>query len=65
MKTQNKTSKITSVNVRIDDDLKERIAAVAAYRDITMSQLVREWFDTCIVEEEEIIRRVKEQLGEE
>ena len=37
MKTQTKTSKITSVNVRIDDDLKERIAAVAAYRDITMS----------------------------
>ena len=31
MKTKNKTAKITSINVRIDDELKERIAALAAY----------------------------------
>lgn len=65
MKTQNKTAKITSVNVRIDDELKERIAAIAAYRDITMSQLVREWLNYCIEDEEDMIEQAKRHLSED
>lgn len=64
MKTKNKTAKITSLNVRIDDELKERIAAIASYRDITMSQLAREWFDYCVKEDEAIMEQVKKELGE-
>ena len=57
-------AKITSINVRIDDALKERIAAVAEYRDITISDLVREWYEQCLEEEERIIEQVKKELGE-
>lgn len=64
MKTKNKTAKITTLNVRIDDELKERIAAIAAYRDITMSQLAREWFNDCVELEEKVINQVKKELGE-
>jgi antitoxin component of RelBE/YafQ-DinJ toxin-antitoxin module len=39
---------ITSINVRVDDDTKNRIAAIAAYREITISDLVREWYADCL-----------------
>ena len=64
MKTKNKTAKITSINVRIDDELKERIAALAAYQDITMSQLVREWLLYIVEVEEDMVEQVKKEIGE-
>ena len=39
-----KTPKITSINVRVDDDIKAKVIAIAEARGITISQLVREWF---------------------
>lgn len=65
MKTKNKTTKITTINVRIDDELKERIAAIAAYQDMTMSQVVREWLCYCAEMDEAVIDKVKRQLGED
>ena len=65
MNTKNKTTKITTINVRIDDELKERIAAIAAYQDMTISQLVRGWYEYLVEIEEDMIDQVKRQLGEE
>lgn len=55
---------ITSINVRVDDETKQRIQRIADYREITMSDLVREWYADCIQQEEKIIEEVKKNLGE-
>lgn len=51
-------SKITSINVRVDDDTKARVAALAEHYGQTISQLVREWLADCITIEEKAINQV-------
>lgn len=58
------TVKITSINVRVDDDIKARVAALADFRGITISQLVREWFLDNIEKEEELVAKILEQERE-
>ena len=53
--------KITSINVRVDDDIKARVAAIADFRGITISQLVREWFLDNIELEERLMAQILEQ----
>lgn len=36
---------MTSINVRVDEDTKQRIAAIAAHYGITVSELVRGWYE--------------------
>lgn len=56
-----KATKITSINVRVDDEIKERVAAIADYYGQTISQLVREWLADCIAIEERAINTTKHQ----
>ena len=53
--------KITSINVRVDDDIKERVAALAKHYDTTISSLVREWLLDCIKIEEKVIREYEQE----
>ena len=53
---------ITSVNVRVDDETKNRIAAIAQFYEKTISELVREWFDDCIELEEGVIAKITPEL---
>ena len=53
--------KHTSVNVRVDDDLKERIAKLAKLQGMSISELVREWFIDCVELEE---RALADELRE-
>lgn len=50
-------AKITSVNVRIDDELKARIAALAEVQGMTISELVRGWFIECVELEEDALEQ--------
>ena len=46
---------ITSINVRVDNETKNRVAQIAHEYDMTISELVRGWFLDCIELEEDII----------
>lgn len=50
-------AKITSVNVRIDDELKARIATLAEVQGMTISELVRGWFEECVELEEDALEQ--------
>lgn len=59
--------KITSINVRVDDDLKDRVARLAAVQGVTISELVRGWFLECVELEEDALEqelREFEKIGE-
>ncbi len=56
-----KATKITSINVRVDDETKERVAALADYYGQSISQLVREWLADCIAIEERAINSTNHQ----
>lgn len=49
------TPKITTINVRVDEDVKNRITAIADAYDITISELIREWYNILIEKEENIL----------
>lgn len=57
-------AKITSINVRVDENIKARVAALADFRGITISQLVREWFLDSIEQDEALMAKVLEQERE-
>lgn len=60
-----KTTKITSVNVRIDDELKARIAALAEVQGMTISELVRGWFIECVELEEDALEQELREISAE
>lgn len=49
--------KITSINVRVSDELKERVAALAKVQGMTISELVRGWFIECVELEEDALEQ--------
>ena len=49
--------KITSINVRVDDELKQRVAALAEVQGMTISELVRGWFIECVELEEDALEQ--------
>lgn len=49
--------KITSINVRVDDDTKARVAALAKVQGLSISELVRGWFYDCIELEEKALEQ--------
>lgn len=49
--------KITSINVRVDDELKDRVARLAAVQGVTISELVRGWFLECVELEEDALEQ--------
>jgi hypothetical protein len=62
--TKMKASKITTINVRVDDETKARVAALAKHYDQTISELVREWLKDCIAIEERVINEDKAKFGD-
>ena len=50
-----KEPKLTSVNVRIDEELKERISRLAAVQGISISVMVREWYEECVARYERVL----------
>ena len=52
-------AKPTSINVRLDEEMKNRIAAVADYYGVKMSNLVREWYAASLTEEEAKIATIE------
>ena len=54
-----KSQKITSINVRVDEDVKERILAIAKEYDMTISELIRTWYDILIEREEQFLADYK------
>lgn len=57
----NKPTKVTTINVRVDDDIKDRVAALAQHYDTTISALVREWLLDCIKIEERVIAQYEQE----
>lgn len=56
---------ITSINVRVDNETKNRVAAIAHEYDMTISELVRGWFLDCIELEEDVIDQANRKLNEQ
>lgn len=56
---------VTSINVRVDADTKNRVAALARVQGITISELVRGWFFDCIELEEDVLDQELRALQEE
>ena len=56
---------ITSINVRVDNETKNRVAQIAHEYDMTISELVRGWFLDCIELEEDIIDQANRKLNEQ
>ena len=54
---------ITSINVRVDNETKNRVAAIAHEYDMTISELVRGWFEQCLELEENILDQVNKELS--
>ena len=54
--------KHTTINVRVDDDLKKRVVKLAELQGMTISELVREWFIECVELEE---RALADELRQE
>ena len=53
--------KFTSINVRVDNDLKARVSALAKVQGVTISALVRDWFIECVeLEERALAKELKE-----
>ena len=50
-----KTLKPTSITVRVDADLKERVARLAQIQGVTISELARYWFAECVELEEDAL----------
>ena len=50
-----KETNITSINVRVDIDTKNRVTAIAQEYNMTISELVRGWFNECLELEEDVI----------
>ena len=50
-----KENKITSINVRIDEDLKARVSALADVQGRTISDMVRDWYIECVEHYEKIL----------
>ena len=53
--------KFSSINVRVDEELKARVAALAEVQGVTISELVRSWFIECVeLEEDALEQELKE-----
>lgn len=50
-----KETKPTSINVRIDEELKNRVAALAAVQGRTISDMVRDWYIECVERYERVL----------
>lgn len=50
-----KEPKLTSINVRIDEELKNRVAALAEVQGITISEMVRDWYAECVERYERVL----------
>lgn len=48
-------AKITTINVRVDEELKQRVAALAEVQGVSISELVRGWFIDCVELEEKVL----------
>lgn len=57
--------KITSINVRVDEDLKNRVAALAEVQGMTISELVRGWFIECVELEEDALEQELREISAE
>lgn len=53
------TPRITTINVRVDEDVKNRILAIANEYDMTISELIRTWYDILIEREEQFLADYK------
>lgn len=53
------TTRITTINVRVDEDVKNRILAIAKEYDMTISELIRTWYDILIEREEQFLADYK------
>ena len=49
---------ITSINVRTDIETKNRVQRIAQKYDMTISELVRQWFNYCLELEEDIAKQI-------
>ena len=49
--------KFTTINVRVDDDLKARVSKLARVQGVTISELVRFWFTECVELEEDALEQ--------
>lgn len=52
---------ITSINVRTDIDTKNRVQRIAQKYDMTISELVRQWFNYCLELEEDIASQIDKE----
>lgn len=57
--------KPTSINVRVDEDLKNRVTRLAKAQGVSISELVRDWFIECVELEEKALAPYLENLDEE
>lgn len=57
--------KITTINVRVDEDLKNRVAALAEVQGMTISELVRGWFEECVELEEDALEQELREFSAE
>ena len=48
-------NKPTSINVRIEEELKNRVAALAAVQGRTISDMVRDWYIECVEHYERVL----------
>ena len=60
-----KTIKLTSINVRVDDELKDRVARLAAVQGMSISELVRGWFTECVELEEDALEQELHEFSAE
>ena len=51
----NKTTKISSINVRVDEELKNRITRLAAVQGITISEMMRYWYEDIVENLEDVL----------
>lgn len=56
------TKKFSSINVRVDEDLKARVAKLAELQGVTISELVRYWFTECVELEEKALAQELESF---
>ena len=57
-----KTLKPTSINVRVDDELKARVKALARVQGVTISELARSWFEECVELQEDLLAKELEDF---